>query len=587
MLRQPGEITILDAAIPNEGSGALMQRTFVTSTRRRQCDLEGAWAFQADPQDVGLTEEWYRSFPAGEVSMWMPGVWNSHRSYLNYEGVGWLRRSFVSGTCPAAVLHFGGVTHQANVWLDGEPLGEHYGGHLPFSFLLAGLEPGVHDLAVRIDNTHDMVSTIPSANLDWHRYGGISRPVWIEELVGPGYICSLRLTPVLHHGQAILKVRAEVVNLTDEPLDDVCVLAIEGAERYREAVHLEIGGSQVLLFAVTVPDAEPWTPTNPRLYTAALAFAGDEVIERTGFREIRVEGTQILLNGEPLVVRGVNRHEDHPDWGPALPEHLMIRDLDLLRDLGANAIRGSHYPQDPRMLDLCDERGILFVEEIPLWGFKPEQLGIDLIGDRAAAMMWAMVDRDVNHPCIWAWSVLNECGTEAPEGRAVVERLVETVRELDDTRLVTYASDRWCRDICYDLVDVVCINAYYGWYRHDLSWPAFLDRMRAKIGQKPMIVSEFGAGALFGYHALEEGVMWSEEYQRDLLQECLLHFMGRSDLAGFFVWQFFDMRTDGGARALGRPRSFNNKGLLDEYRRPKLAYYAVRDLLHRGASSSE
>jgi beta-glucuronidase len=386
----------------------------------------------------------------------------------------------------------------------------------------------------------------------------------------------------LERGQGRLRVRAELFNLTDTPLDGICQLRVDGQEMRAEPVHLEAGGSQVLLFGLTLPKVTPWSPGDPRLYTVQMSFGGDDLIERTGFRQISVRGTEILLNGAPVRLFGVNRHEDHPDWGFALPEHLILRDLDLVHDLGANAIRGSHYPQDPRMIDLCDERGILLVEEIPLWGFGPEQLSIDMISDRAAAMAWGMVERDINHPCIWAWSVLNECGTEAPEGRAVVERLVETVRELDDTRLVTYASDKALADICFDLVDVVCLNAYFGWYRHDMTWPAFLDRMRAKIGNKPMIVSEFGAGALYGCHTLAEGMVWSEEYQCRILSDCIAHFIERDDLAGFFIWQFCDTRSDRGARALGRPRGYNNKGILDEYRRPKLAYSAVRGLMRRG-----
>ena len=191
------------------------------------------------------------------------------------------------------------------------------------------------------------------------------------------------------------------------------------------------------------------------------------MIERTGFREVQVVGDEIHLNGRPLRIRGVNRHEDHPEWGPALPEHLMLRDLQLLKDWGGNAIRGAHYPNDQRFLDLCDELGVLFIEEIPLWGFKSEQLASDVISDRAAAMVWAMVERDVSHPCIWAWSVLNECATDTPVGRAIVDRLVDTVHEIDRTRPVTYATDRGTRDRCTDLVDFVCMNAYPGWYTHE------------------------------------------------------------------------------------------------------------------------
>jgi beta-glucuronidase len=556
-----------------------MHRTFGTTTLRQQTYLDGAWDFMADPQDKGLGEGWYSHYPSDALKMWVPGVWNTLRAYLNYEGVAWLRTKLALRQCAAAVVHFAAVTHQANVWVDGEPLGEHYGGFTPFSFVLTQPEPGEHELVVRIDNTHNLQNTIPSSNLDWFRYGGIPRPVWVEELQGPGYIASLRLTPVVSDTQCTLRVRTELLNLSGQILDETWTLYIEGQPIRSAQVHLEPADAQVLLFAVDLPGAQLWSPSDPRLYRVRLAFAGDDLVDRTGFREIRVAGRQVLLNGTPLRLAGVNRHEDHPDWGFALPPHLMLRDLELIGDLGANTIRGAHYPNDQRMLDLCDERGLLFMEEIPLWGYAREQLALDIISDRAAAMLWAMLDRDINHPCIWAWSVLNECATDTPEGRGVVERLIETAHDADPTRPITYASDRNTQDICYDLADVVCVNAYYGWYLHDQTWPKFLDRILAKIGDKPLVVTEFGAGAIYGCHALEDGVMWSEEYQRKLLADCIRHFRAREDLVGFYIWQLFDMRTDGGPHALGRPRNYNNKGLLDEYRRPKMAYYAVRELL--------
>ncbi len=391
-----------------------MHRMFRTTTRRRQTSLEGIWDFVPDPADVGLGEEWYSNFPAHSAELWVPGVWNTTRQFLNYEGPAWFRKRITLEPCTAAVLHFAAVTHQANVWLDGDPLGEHYGGFLPFSFLLSHPEAGTHELVVRVDNTHDMVSTVPSANLDWFRYGGIPRPVWIDELHGSGYIASLRLTPVVADGKATLRVRAELANLSGDVLDDLWVLSVDGQEVRSERIRIDPGDVEVLLFAVEVENVHLWSPTDPQLYTVRLAFAGDDSIERTGFRELQIDGSRVLLNGEPLRLAGVNRHEDHPDWGFALPPHLLLRDLEILRDLGANSIRGSHYPNDQRLLDLCDEQGILFMEEIPLWGFTAEQLRLDIIGCRTCAMLWAMIERDSCHPSIWAWSVLNECATDTP-----------------------------------------------------------------------------------------------------------------------------------------------------------------------------
>jgi len=561
-----------------------MHRAFITSQNRKLTYLDGYWDFVPDPDDRGTTDAWYNRFPDKGTRLWVPGVWNTCRCFSDYEGIGWYRKRIQLNACPAAVLNFAAVTHQANVWLDGEPLGDHYGSFLPFSFMIENPTPGSHELVVRVDNRHNMQDTIPSAKLDWFRYGGIFRPVWIEELSGPGHIASLRLSPVVNDEHAALNVRMELTNLSDQPLVDRWEVHLGEKLLRSDKLRLAPRSSKAVLFGATLQDVEMWSPSRPVLYSVRACFAGDDLCERTGFREITIDQTRVLINGEPLSIRGVNRHEDHPDWGFALPEHLMLRDLELLRDLGCNAIRCSHYPNDQRILDLCDELGILVMEEIPLWGFQEEQLCHELVIDRAAAMTWAMVERDISHPCIWAWSVLNECATDIPIGRAVVSQLVDAVRDLDATRPVTFASNRGLTDICFDLVDIVSVNAYYGWYRHDLTWPEFLDRVRARIGQKPLLVSEFGAGAIYGYHALEPGVLWSEEYQKALLTDCITHFIRRPDLLGFYIWQFCDTRTDR-QRALTRPRSYNNKGLLNEFRQPKLAYHAVRDLLTRSAGS--
>jgi len=196
-----------------------MHRTFRTSHTRQQLDLSGVWDFTADPEDAGLEEEWYDHFPQGPARLWVPGVWNTHLPYSHYEGVGWYRCSFELPPCCGARICFAAVTHQANVWLDGEPLGDHYGGYTPFSFLVCSPRSGRHELVVRVDNTHDDCTTVPSTRLDWFRYGGIPRPVWIELLQCDVYIESLRVLPVLVGKQAALSIRAELVSLADRTRD--------------------------------------------------------------------------------------------------------------------------------------------------------------------------------------------------------------------------------------------------------------------------------------------------------------------------------------------------------------------------------
>ena len=567
-----------------------MHRLFGTTTLRCQTYLDGRWAFAPDPGDRGEEERWFEAFPADADEQWVPSVWNTTPCYSGYEGTAWYRRTFRGGDCTALVVNFGAAAHQARVWLDGDLLGEHFGGFLPFSFVVKSPSPGTHTLVVRVDNTHSE-STIPGPRLDWYRYGGLTRPVWVEELLGRACIRRFNLLPRLEDGQGVVTVQAHILNLTDKPIRDTIRLEIEGRECYAEALSLSPGEEREVTFEVEIAEPRIWQPDDPQLYFARLSFAGDDLIERFGLRSIEVSGGRILLNGQPVKLLGVNRHEDHPDWGFALPEHITARDLRIIEDLGCNAIRGAHYPNDPRLLDMCDERGMLFMQEIPLWQFTEEQMRRPIIRERARKMLLEMIERDMNHPCIWAWSVLNECATETQGGREMVEMLVEAAKEADPTRLVTFASNRRLEDICFDLVDVVCINAYYGWYREEewtrglrpsSAWEALLRRLREKIGEKPLVISEFGAGAVPGCRGLE-GIRWTEDYQRKLLAELVEFFLGRDDVAGFHIWSLFDFRTDRANvdRVLRRPRGFNNKGLLDEHRRPKLAYWAVRELLRR------
>jgi len=544
-----------------------MHRTFATTTRRKQTYLDGLWDFAPDPDDRGMSEEWYSRFPTDAASLHVPGVWNTALGLLDYEGVGWYRRRFSIGACTAAALHFAAVTQQANIWLDGEPVGEHYGGFLPFSFVIPEPAPGEHELVVRVDSTHDMTTTIPAANVDWFHNGGIARPVWVEDLFGPGYISSLRVMPVVTNGRCTLRVRAELMNLTLATVNDTWTFFFEGKAIRSEHVSLGPCDCQVILFAAEV-DAQLWSPQNPRLYTAQLVFGNDDLIERTGFRAIQVSGDRVLLNGEPLRLRGVNRQQDHPDWGLALPLDAMTRDLDLLTDLGANAVRGAHCPNDQRFLDLCDERGLLFLEEIPLRGYTAEQLSLDIIADRASAMMWAMIERDVNHPCIWAWGALSNCATDAAEGRAVVERLVDVAHEADPTRPVTYVSDKGLSDICMDLADIVSLSIV-GWRLSDPDWLTILDQARTHIGDTPLLIAECCVGA--------PSEMMGQDQGRQLVREAVRLLDERSDLVGYYFWQFCDTRINP-SRFPERLRGYDESGLFTERRLPKLICETVRAL---------
>ena len=329
---------------------------------------------------------------------------------------------------------------------------------------------------------------------------------------------------------------------------------------------------------------------SPKLYDVCVATETDDLYDRVGFRRIEVRDNNILLNGESIELRGVNRHEEHPEWGFAFPAKLMKKDIDLISDLGCNTVRGSHYPQERIFVDMLDERGILFWCEIPMWGygFEEETLNDPIVVERGLRMHEEMTKYYYNHPSIIIWGMHNEIKTQLDCVTEISRRYCDHLRRDGGNRLITHASAFPLYDKSLQFDDIICINMYNGWYGNSLSdWDKFLDNFEAHMKGnglygKPVIMSEFGAGALAGFHSHFDTVRWSEEYQSELLAYCLELFHRTDYMRGFYIWQFCNIRTSP-SMDINRVRYFNNKGILDEYRNPKAAYFKVKELFHRFA----
>ena len=349
---------------------------------------------------------------------------------------------------------------------------------------------------------------------------------------------------------------------------------------------VEPGGETILTGRQNFDGVTPWTHGEPALYLLKVRLSVDgevidDLIERVGFRTVSVQDGRILLNGSRIFMKGFNRHEDHGMCGCAIPLQLMVQDLDLMRDMGANAVRTCHYPNDELFLDLCDERGVLVWEENHARGLDLEHMMNPNFDIQCENCIREMIENHYNHPSIVIWGILNECASETEEGRKKYAAQYAQIRRMDLSRPTTSATCRHFTDICLDLPDVVSFNMYSGWYqdvevkeRHEqeMEWIA-----SAGGAGKPVIVSEFGAAAMYGYR--DRGrCKWSEERQADIIRENLEVYRKDSRLSGAFIWQFADCRvTEEGGWFATRARSHNNKGVLDEYRRPKLAYDTVKE----------
>lgn len=554
-----------------------MLRIFATHKVRRQTELSSClWNFATMPEDKGEQVQ---------MKVTVPSCWENYPGTRTYRGKACYERSFrASGNIR---LEFKGVSHTAEVFVDGEKAAVHYNAYTPFSAIIKDLSPGSHELRVCVDNSFSRSSALHVEN-DYQTYGGITRAVALEELADI-YVSGLHVTPVKKGSLWCAHVEAVVKNLIAQPFRGQLRLAIEGSGGGGMtdcALELAGEGEKTLCADIDCADAAEWNPETPVLYTvSAVIFDGqgkavDDLIDRFGFREVKTEGKDILMNGRKLRIRGFCRHEDHPQFGCALPLAAMQQDLLLLRDMGANSVRTSHYPNDEIFLDLCDETGMLVWEENHARGLSEEDMRNPNFERQCEDCIREMIAAHYNHPSIYIWGILNECASHTEYGKSCYEKQLSLIRRLDASRPRSFASCQFKTDICFGLVDVVSYNIYPLWY-HNTPVKEYLADLYDWVQQtegagKPFLITEVGAGAVYGYRTPEQ-VKWSEEYQAAALEKQLGAILEHAGISGVYIWQYCDCRVCDSWFHV-RPRTMNNKGILDEYRRPKLSYAVVQKI---------
>lgn len=580
-----------------------MIRLFDTHYIRKTQELDGMWFFSMEGFDKSY-------------QMPVPGCWEQHPDFLKYRGKGTYTKKVYIDQKTNLRLEFKGVSHTADVYFDGEKISHHYNAFTPFSAIVKEVEKGLHEIKVEVDNTFGEHSALHIPN-DYYTYGGITRPVALEQLADV-YVKQLHFTPMLQDGIWKAKIEVTLCNLSEKTMQVALSCELENptsatAERSQinsvqdapeelqncinenvmraEMVELAGDSEQTFYFEQTFADVESWSGQNPKLYflNTTLSVNGevvDDLIERVGFRQVEVKGTQIYLNGEKMYLKGFNRHEDYATVGCAIPLQLMVQDMDMMQEIGSNAVRTCHYPNDERFLDLCDERGMLVWEENHARGLKlPDMLNPNF-EQQCEDCIREMIENHYNHPSIVIWGILNECASETEEGRRMYKKQYEQIKSLDTSRPTTSATCRHFTDICLDLPDVVSFNMYSGWYKNcpvDERNTQQIEWIREAGGaDKPIIVSELGAAAIYGYRDRAR-VKWSEERQADIIRENLEVYMTDENITGVFIWQFADCRVtdDDEVWFATRARSHNNKGVVDEYRRPKIAYDVVKELFEK------
>ena len=481
-------------------------------------------------------------------------------------------------------LEFKGVSHTADVSFDGKAIVSHYNAFTPFSAVIADVEKGEHELRIAVDNTFGEHSALHIPN-DYYTYGGITRPAAVE-YIPDTYIKNIRFTPQLTCGRWSAETEVFVCNVSEREMEISLEVKLAGC-CMEKTVTVGAGCEERLVFAMEFDEVQAWSNAQPALYflQAVLSVNGeptDDLIERVGFRTVTLDGSKIMVNGEAVYLKGFNRHEDYASVGCAIPLQLMAQDMELMQEAGANALRTCHYPNDERFLDLCDERGILVWEENHARGLGLESMQNPNFDRQCEDCIREMIENHYNHPSIIIWGILNECASETEEGREKYARQYAQIKSMDASRPTTSATCRHFTDISLDLPDIVSFNMYSGWYqdcsveernRQETDW------IKAAGGAgKPIIVSELGAGAIYGYRDRSR-CKWSEERQADIIRENLEVYMNDDDITGVFIWQFADCRvTEEGQWFASRARCHNNKGVVDEYRRPKIAFDTVKEI---------
>ncbi len=559
-----------------------MLRTFNQHDIRNTFSLDGWWDFVTE-KDRKQSRVFPGRFPR---QAYIPCAWEIIPGLESYRGRAWFRTRVPGEPGTAMRLAFGGVSHTGRVFVDRKEIGSHYDAFTPWDVLTPECEDREYELLVEVDNTFGEHSALHIGN-DYYTYGGITRPVDVQ-YVPEVYVDRMTAVPRRKGKTWDLEVRIVLKNWSEKRLTRLVRFLLNDQELDLGRVTVSAGKEREISTRLTGLTVREWSVENPHLHEiTALLFdrdlAVDDLTDRVGFREVKVRGSKILFNGKPVRLRGYNRHEDHPHYGCAIPVESMVRDLNMISDLGCNFVRTCHYPNDQRFLDLCDEMGFFVWEESHA---RHVDFSHPAYRKQIEDSTREMITRHFNHPSIIIWGTLNECEAQTASGRKEHARVLSLMRKLDDSRPVTFADNTMEKNQCAGLVDIISWNIYTGWYgdmrpdqaedrlKEMLAW---LKSSKSKGGKgKPVIISEFGAGAIYG-NRNPSRVRWTEEYQAEILDHALKTYLNHPAVSGAAIWQFADCRvTEENQWWFPRPRTYNNKGTVDEYRRPKLCYEIVK-----------
>jgi beta-glucuronidase len=559
---------------------------------RKTTSLDGKWQVIVDPYESGFYDYRYKPSANGyfkdakpktksdlieydfdrSETLKVPGDWNTQSDQLFfYEGTIWYRKSFDYERRPNTRLfvYFGAANYFADVYLNGEKIGQHEGGFTPFNFEITKLVRGTgNSLIVKVDNKRRR-DAVPTLMTDWWNYGGLTRHVKLVE------------TPATFVHDYFIQLRkgsrnrvSGWVKLDGDKRSQKITVRIPEAG-ISKSFTTNASGSAAIDFTA---DLKLWSPENPKLYDVAIEAETDQVRDQIGFRSIETKGTDILLNGRPIFLRGVCIHEEAPlRGGRAYSREDALTLLGWAKELGANFVRLAHYPHNEFIVREADRMGIMVWSEIPVyWTILWEN---PATFENARNQLTEMIARDKNRAAVVIWSVANE--TPLGDARlSFLKNLISHARSLDSTRLMSAAMERHYTDATTQMIDdplgeyldVLGCNEYVGWYD---GLPEKADRLEWKSKyEKPLVMSEFGGDALYGHHG-DPLTRWTEEYQENLYQHQLNMLKKIPFLRGTAPWILTDFRSP--RRPLpGIQDYWNRKGLISNRGEKKKAFYVMQ-----------
>lgn len=580
---------------------------------RNVLNLSGIWKFKKDSLHVGEKEQWFKGLKDYR-SIAVPGSWNEQfadsRDYLDY--VWYETETYIPSNWKgqSIFLRVGSAVYTAKIWINGVPVGQHEGGHLPFAFDVNSVIKwnAKNRITIQMENlmktnrvpTGNVVggqfSNFPASNYDFFPYAGLHRPVWLYTVPTAASIKDFTVNTNFKGSTGIMNVKVEQKgNLSKGKI------LITGENTNIEYPITFKNG--IATASINIPNVRLWSTEDPYLYSVVVTIGDGAVKDRysleTGVRTVSSDSKHILLNGKPVFLKGFGKHEDFPIFGRGSAYPVIVKDFSLLKWVGANSFRTSHYPYDEEYYNLADREGILIIDEIPAVGlyFDGDSTEIEQRQERCRTYIDEVYARDKNHPSIIMWSVANEpsacakIGTGAEDktptdkGYKYLGELISQFKKLDDTRLVVYVAVMAGPRDWLELSDITCINRYWGWYTNtgDLKGAvqilsSEIDRYHKQI-KKPVMITEFGADTYPGMHS-EQNDMYTEDFQRDFIKAYLDVGDSKDFVTGMHVWNFADFKT---SQNLIRFGGYNLKGVFTRDRKPKAAAYYLRSRWNKDA----